>query len=370
MHQKISGFVRGLTTLPDLMNKAPRRPVSGVHFNEIMFERLLVIGTGLIGGSACAKAREKHLAARILGYSRPVESAHEAQRLGLVDECLPESPTAEQLAGVCAVLLAMPVGQYAEVLKALLPNLPHDCLIFDAGSTKGNVQHTVDKLSAEFPDTQLEKRFVGSHPIAGSERSGPAAAQADLFEGKTCFVSPGPQADSWRVAQVTKFWKAAGATVRSMPAEEHDHMFGAVSHLPHLLAFAYVGGLLGVGTGNRPYSASAALEPAVQLFSRIAASSPAMWVDIFQANKAVVLDSLNDFEHSLHALSMAIENQHKTGLALLLAKAGSYRARWKADPVGLNERAQVLGEQSRLPRLVACAYVNSLLRTRHSRNSC
>ena len=207
-----------------------------------IFNRMLAIGVGLIGGSICLAAKKKGLAGHVLGYSRKLETAHEALKLGIVDECI-AGPGDSNVRNVDVVVLSIPVRQYKQVLTQFLPSLPPNCLIFDAGSTKSDVAVMLDELEPQFPG--LKARFVLAHPIAGGESHGPAAAVANLFEGRNCVLCPLPQTNPAGLKKVENFWAAIGAKLSTMNAMDHDEMFGAVSHLPHLLAFSYVASVLG-----------------------------------------------------------------------------------------------------------------------------
>lgn len=288
-----------------------------------VFQRLLVIGVGLIGGSACLGAKKRGLAKHILGFSRKLETSHEALSLGIIDECISD-PSDPNLKNVDAVLLAVPVRQYEKVLRQFLPVLPSTCLIFDAGSTKHDVLKVIDQLAPSFPS--LPSRFVGAHPIAGGERHGPSAADAVLFQGKACVVCDDPRIDPVRLAQVEGFWSALGATVRHMNAQDHDEMFGAVSHLPHFLAFAYVAGILSHEKGEQFMSEGGA---GFRDFTRIAASSPEMWADIFQNNAHALLGMLDRFDEVSAKMRSAIESQNRDELDSILKTASRYRSAWQ-----------------------------------------
>jgi prephenate dehydrogenase len=289
----------------------------------MVFNRMLAIGVGLIGGSICLGAKKHGLVGHVLGYSRKLETAHEALRLGLVDECI-AGPGDANLRNVDAVVLSIPVRQYRQVLTRFLPVLPPTCLIFDAGSTKSDVAVMLDDMELQFPG--LKARFVLAHPIAGGENHGPSAAVAKLFEGRNCVLCPLPQTSPAGLKKVEQFWNALGAKLSTMNAMDHDEMFGAVSHLPHLLAFAYVSGMLSHEKGAEFMKEGGA---GYRDFTRIAASSPEMWADIFQNNSEALLTMLGVFETTLAQLRSAIESQDRNQLETLLAQASEYRSQWK-----------------------------------------
>ena len=291
----------------------------------VLFGRMLAIGVGLIGGSICLGARQRGLAGHILGYSRKLETTHEALRLGIVDECVAD-PGDANLRNVDAVVLSIPVRQYRQVLTRFLPVLPSSCLIFDAGSTKSDVAVMLDELEPQFPG--LKSRFVLAHPIAGGESHGPAAAVANLFEGRNCVLCPLEQNNAANFKKVEQFWAALGARLSTMNALDHDEMFGAVSHLPHLLAFAFVASVL-----DHPKGALFMKEGGAGYrdFTRIAASSPEMWADIFQNNSAALLAMLSNFENTIASLRTAIEQEDRKKLEEILGKASGYRSGWKQN---------------------------------------
>lgn len=287
-----------------------------------LFKRFLAIGVGLIGGSACLGAKQAGLVGHVLGYSRRLETSHQALALGLIDECVSD-PSDAILKTVDAVLLSVPVQQYEKVLRQFLPVLPPSALLFDAGSTKHDVQELIQKLELDFPG--LGARFVGAHPIAGGEKNGPGAAVAGLYQGKTCVICPNPDNDVLRIDQTERFWSGLGATLRRMEALDHDEMFGAVSHLPHLLSFAYVASVLTHTKGAHFMDEGGA---GFRDFTRIAASSPEMWADIFQNNDRALLQFLDRFESTLRTWRQAIVDRDRKFLDRALREASDYRATW------------------------------------------
>lgn len=290
---------------------------------SLLFDRLLAIGVGLIGGSICLASKKQGLAGHVLGYSRRLETSHEALRLGLVDECVAGADDAN-LRNVDAVVLSIPVQQYQRVLTQFLPVLPPNCLIFDAGSTKSDVLEVLEALEPQFPG--LSSRFVLAHPIAGGETHGPAAATATLFQDRSCVLCPLPQTNPAYLSKVERLWSALGARIRHMNAVDHDEMFGAVSHLPHLLAFAYVASVLNHPKGELFMKEGGA---GYRDFTRIAASSPEMWADIFQNNSKALLATLGEFERTVGRVRQAIEQSDRKALEQVLVQAANYRSAWK-----------------------------------------
>ena len=291
----------------------------------LIFNRMLAIGVGLIGGSICLAAKKNGLVSHVLGYSRKLETAHEALKLGIVDECI-AGPGDANLRNVDAVVLSIPVRQYKQVLTQFLPVLPPNCLIFDAGSTKSDVSVMLGELEPQFPG--LTSRFVLAHPIAGGESHGPSAAVANLFEGRNCVLCPLEQTSASGLKKVEAFWTGIGAKLSAMNAMDHDEMFGAVSHLPHLLAFSYVASVLGHPKGADFMKEGGA---GYRDFTRIAASSPEMWADIFQNNSAALLNMLGAFEANIASLRLAIETNDRNSLERILGQAADYRSQWKQN---------------------------------------
>ena len=287
-----------------------------------LFNRVLAIGVGLIGGSICLGAKQRGLVGHVLGYSRRLETTHEALRLGLIDECV-VSPGDSTVRQVDAVVLSIPVRQYKQVLTQFLPVLPANCVIFDAGSTKADVVDMIAELEPQFPG--LIARFVPAHPIAGGETHGPAAALPDLFVGKNCVLTPLAGTSAVNLERVAAFWKALGATVNQMQALDHDEMFGTVSHLPHLLAFAAVNALTAQPQGAAYLDMAG---PGFRDFSRIAASDASVWRDILNANHAEVLTQVGHFRAALDQFETALKLGDSQTLQHLIQQASDVRSAW------------------------------------------
>lgn len=283
-----------------------------------MIERLVIFGVGLIGGSFALALRQAGAVRHIVGVGRSRANLDQALALGVVDEVSGDPGSAVQ--GADAVLLALPVGAMAEVFASIAPHLEPETLVTDAGSTKQ------DLIAAA--RTGLGDRigqFVPAHPIAGAEKSGVGAARADLFAGKNVILTPMVENSPSTVARAVSLWEAAGAAVSRMAAEEHDRVFAAVSHLPHLAAFALVDDLAGrpeaelffrhAGSGFRD-------------FTRIAASSPEMWRDIALANRPAVLAELDAYVRHLQKLRALLATGDSSGLLDIFARASAARAAW------------------------------------------
>ncbi|MCS5553295.1 MAG: prephenate dehydrogenase/arogenate dehydrogenase family protein, partial [SAR324 cluster bacterium] len=196
------------------------------------FEAIAIVGLGLIGGSVAKDVQRLGLARKILGYDNN-EEYHKEIKSGKLADYLSDAPD-KKLAEADLVLLAVPVKAFKEVLPAILPNISSTAILTDTGSVKSPLLNMMCG-----PDYE-EVRFVGGHPIAGSEHFGPGAAQHNLFSGKRCILTPGEKTDKDWIRVVRRLWESLGAKVSEMDAESHDQMFASVSHLPHLLAYACI----------------------------------------------------------------------------------------------------------------------------------
>jgi len=277
--------------------------------------RVALVGTGMIGGSFALALKRAGAAARVVGFDVRAEAAARARTLGIVDEVA--ATAAEAVRGADVVVLAVPVGATAAALEAIAPGLPDEALVTDVGSVKAPV------LAAATARLRHPARFVGAHPLAGTERSGPEAASATLFEGRRCLVVPHAAADAAKVEACAALWRATGARVTVVDAAAHDRAMAWVSHLPHAVAFA-----LAAAVGE-----VASEEGLAGLYgggfidtTRIAASDPTMWRDVFRENRAAVLASLDGFERALAALRGAIERGDGAALAAAVERARAGRA--------------------------------------------
>ena len=282
------------------------------------FEAIAIVGLGLIGGSVAKDVRRLGMARQILGYDNNEEYHKEIKSRKLVDY-LSDAPD-KKLAEAELVLLAVPVKAFKEVLPAILPNISSTAIITDTGSVKSPLLNMMCAPEYE------EIRFVGGHPIAGSEHFGPGAAQQNLFSGKRCILTPGEKTDKDWIRVVRRLWESLGAKVSEMDAESHDQMFASVSHLPHLLAYACIQAIANTETQEALGHSGAGLKD----FSRIASSSPQMWADIFLENQDNLLPRVAAFNEVLSALEETIKKNDKKKLVELLALSKNARDRWMA----------------------------------------
>ena len=280
------------------------------------FEAIAIVGLGLIGGSVAKAVRSLGLARQIFGYDNNEEYHKEIKSSKLADY-LSDVPD-KKLAQAELVLLAVPVKSFKEVLTNILPNISSKAILTDTGSVKS-------PLLKMMCSTKYKKiRFVGGHPIAGSENFGPAAAKQDLFYGKRCILTPEEKTEKDLILVVRRFWESLGAKVSEMDAGSHDQMFASVSHLPHLLAYACIQAISNTDTQEALGHSGAGLKD----FSRIASSSPQMWADIFLENQENILPRLAAFNEVLSAIEETIKRNDKRKLVELLALSKSARDRW------------------------------------------
>ena len=281
-------------------------------------KKIVIFGVGLIGGSVALALKKAGVATHIAGVGRTEKSLKEALELSVIDSA--ETDIFKALDGADLLLIAAPVAQTSRILQSIKPHLNSKTVITDAGSTKGDVLACAREiLGAQF------NQFVGGHPIAGAEKSGVDAATADLFMGKNVVLTPATETNINAVASVTKLWQACGANVSEMTAETHDNIFAAVSHLPHLLAFALVDDIAARPNAAKLFSFAAS---GFRDFTRIAGSHPEMWRDISLANKTALLSELSAFQTELNTLKLLLENEDGHGLQALFERASVARNNW------------------------------------------
>ena len=284
-----------------------------------MFEQLGLIGCGLMGGSFALALKRAKLVKRVVGYSKSPSTTERARQLGVIDVAAPSALLA--VSGADIVLLAVPVAASEATFKAIRHGISSETLVMDVGSTKGDVIEAArNGLQRQFAS------FVPAHPIAGKEVSGIEHAEATLFSGRQVVLTPVKTTLRSNVQRATQVWSGIGANVVTMTHEEHDGAFAAVSHLPHLLAFAYINGLAAQPQGERFLSLAG---PGFRDFSRIAASDPVMWRDVLLANREHVLEQSRAFRKALDDFETMMTASDLQGLELSIAAASKTRAAWK-----------------------------------------
>ena len=284
-----------------------------------MFAQLALIGCGLMGGSFALALKRAGLVRRVIGYSKSPSTTERARRLGVIDDTAESALLA--VSGADLVLLAVPVSATEATLRAIAQLVEPGMLVMDVGSTKRDVVDAARRVLRERVGS-----FVPAHPIAGKELSGVEHADASLYDGRQVILTPLAQTPPEVLARAASVWTAVGAHVLRMTPENHDAAFAAVSHLPHLLAYAYFNAVTGQPSG-RDYLALAG--PGFRDFTRIAASSPEVWRDILVANREQVLRQLELFRHALGALETVLQSANGDALEDLIRSAAEGRAGWQ-----------------------------------------
>ncbi len=260
------------------------------------FARIAIIGLGLLGSSIARAVSAAMPNAVMTGFDADPETRERARALGLVADISDTAGAAVTDADL--VILCVPVGAMGEVAAQIAPDLPADALVSDVGSSKA---HVLAALTAALPNHHV----IPAHPVAGTERSGPEAGFASLFQNRWCILTPHPASNPAKVAQLQAFWERLGANVEVMEADHHDLILAITSHLPHLIAYTIVGTASDLESVTQSevikYSAGGFRD-----FTRIAASDPTMWRDVFLTNKDAVLEMLQRFSEDLTALQRAI----------------------------------------------------------------
>lgn len=284
-------------------------------------KKLVIFGVGLIGGSVALALKKQANAPLCVGVGRNQASLDQALALHIIDEATTDIATALNDADM--VLIAAPVAQTERILKSIQPHLNNKTIVTDAGSTKTDVlaiAKTVLGVQA--------KQFVGGHPIAGAEKSGPTAAMDDLYIGKNVVLTPSAENDPTAINQVRQLWLDCGANVVEMSAEKHDGIFATVSHLPHVLAFALVEDMASRNNADELFQFAAS---GFRDFTRIAGSSPEMWRDISFANRTALLNEINTYELALAKLKQTLAAEDSEGLQALFERASKARNDWAAN---------------------------------------
>jgi len=286
--------------------------------SRLKIGKLVVIGTGLIGGSFALALKRARAVRHVVGVGRTRRNLNEALSRKVIDEASRDAARAVRDADL--VLLAMPVGQMPAVMSAIAPALPPRAVVTDAGSTKRDVVACARRFLAPHL-----ARFVPGHPIAGTEKSGAAAAFPELYRDRNVILTPLRENAPSAVRLVKRAWESCGARVLSLGAGEHDAILAGVSHLPHVVAYALVSMLARRSNAPRLFGLSAGgLRDTV----RIAGSSPEMWADICIANRDALLAALEDYENELETMRAAIEGADGAELRRLFAQARAAREKW------------------------------------------
>lgn len=265
---------------------------------EPVFRRLALVGLGLIGSSVARIARQRgDLAACVVAHDASAAVCARVSELGIADVVEPDLGRA--VMGADAVMLCAPVGALAAIAGAMAPHLAHGAIVTDTGSTKQSVLRDVG------PILPAHARFVPGHPLAGTEYSGPDSGFLTLFEGRWALLTPPPGADPVAVEQVAELWRRCGSMVETMDPEHHDRVLAIVSHLPHLIAFSICGTADDLAGETRAEVLQFAAT-GFRDFTRIAASDPVMWRDVFLNNREALLEMLGRFMEDTQAMARAV----------------------------------------------------------------
>jgi prephenate dehydrogenase len=284
-----------------------------------MFQQLGVIGCGLMGGSFALALKRAGLVKRVIGYSKSPSTTERARKMGVIDDAAESALLA--VAGSDIVLISVPVAATEATFKAIRHLVEPGVLFMDVGSTKRDVVDAARRVLKE-----RTVSFVPAHPIAGKEAGGVAQADATLYQNRQVILTPLSTSDPVLVQKATDVWSAIGSQVTLMSAENHDAAFAAVSHLPHLLAFAYFSAVARQPAGADYLSLAG---PGFRDFTRIAASDPSVWRDILVANREEILKQSLRFRHTLDAIEHVMRSGNGEALEDLIRQSSEARANWQ-----------------------------------------
>jgi prephenate dehydrogenase len=284
-----------------------------------MFEQLGLIGCGLMGGSFALALKRAGLVKRVVGYSKSPSTTERARQMGVIDVEAPSALLA--VSGADIVLLAVPVSATEASFKAIRHLVGPKTLIMDVGSTKRDVVDAARRVLRDHLGC-----FVPAHPITGKEVSGVEHADADLYNGKQVILTPIERTFTVQLQKAVDLWTALGCHVVKMSPQAHDAAYAAVSHLPHLIAFALINGISGQPQGKDYMSLAG---PGFRDFTRIAASDPKMWRDVLIANREELLEQAKIFQTTLHALEKLIASGDTEALEQRIEQASHTRANWR-----------------------------------------
>ncbi len=289
----------------------------------MMFEQLGLIGCGMMGGSFALALKRAGLVKRVVGYSKSPSTTERARQLGVIDVEAPSALLA--VSGADLVMLAVPVAATEATFKAIRHLVRGDVLIMDVGSTKREVIDAARRVLRDQVGV-----FVPAHPIAGKEVAGVEHADADLYQGRQVILTPIERTLPKQFEKAQQLWTALGCQVKQMTPEAHDAAYAAVSHLPHMVAFALMNAIQGQAAGQDFLTLAG---PGFRDFTRIAASDPAVWRDILMSNREELLAQSRHFQRALHALETAINADNPDALEALIEQASSARARWRMTAI-------------------------------------
>ncbi len=282
------------------------------------FKRVAIIGVGLMGGSFALAMKGSGFRGRIIGIGRREEKLVKAKERGIIDEY--STVVSDGVKGADLIILAIPVGKFEVVVNEIRGRLKRGAIVTDVGSVKGEM---VRRLETMMPEGVS---FVGAHPIAGSESSGMESANADIFKGAICIITPGSQTDKNALEVISSLWKAIGSKVIIMNPEEHDFIYAAVSHLPHVIAYALINTILNIKDDILPYGGRGLRD-----MTRIALSPTELWRDICIYNRKNILNTLKNFSSSISRIIEIMENSDWVALEKEFERASRGRRLLESD---------------------------------------
>lgn len=288
-----------------------------------MFEQLGLIGCGLMGGSFALALKKAGLVKRVVGYSKSPSTTERARQMGVIDVEAPSALLA--VSGADLVLLAVPVAATEATFKAIRHLVTPNTLVMDVGSTKREVIDSARRVLRDQVGV-----FVPAHPITGKELAGVEHADAELYRGRQVILTPIERTLTAQLEKANQVWTALGCHVRQMSPEAHDAAYAAVSHLPHLIAFALMNSIKGQADGDTFLSLAG---PGFRDFTRIAASDPSIWRDILISNREELIAQSRHFQRALHALETAIAAGNPDALEALIDGASSARSHWRMTAI-------------------------------------
>lgn len=285
----------------------------------LKFEQLGLIGCGLMGGSFALAMKKAGLVKRVVGYSKSPSTTERARQMGVIDIEAPSALLA--VSGADLVLVAVPVSATEATFKAIRHLLTKDTLVMDVGSTKREVIDAARRVLKDQVGV-----FVPAHPIAGKELAGVENVDPDLYLGRQVILTPIERTQTVQLEKAAQLWTALGCHVQRMSPEAHDAAYAAVSHLPHMIAFALMNAIAGHDHGKQFLSLAG---PGFRDFTRIAASDPSVWRDILLSNREELIAQSRQFQRALHAFESAIAAGNPDALEALIDKASQTRSRWR-----------------------------------------
>ncbi|MDC0482833.1 prephenate dehydrogenase/arogenate dehydrogenase family protein [Candidatus Thioglobus sp.] len=281
-----------------------------------MINKITIIGVGLIGGSLAKAIKENNLAKVVFGFGRDLNRLEKAQKANVIDQFSTNLKDAINNSDI--VIIATPVGSFQEILSEIKPFLTSKIVISDVGSTKTNIASIVSQTLGDYSNY-----FIPAHPIAGKEKSGFEASEANLFNNRKVIITPLETSNPDSINIIQEMWEGTGADVDFMSPESHDELLGMTSHLPHMLAFSLVNYLISKNPSASIYAAGGFKD-----FSRIASGDAVMWRDICIQNKDQIVSHIKGYQKTLDSLVDAIENENSDELDLLFTSAKKTRDSW------------------------------------------